>query len=391
MQGPEAPSATFIVMAVALSVVSAIVGLLLPRPRWLVHWKAGHPLWYASPTGSYLRKLALALNGAMVVRLAAQAWTDFTGHKVHIESAEKSSSLEDAQTVPAGCGSNQDIDWYVAEADLQFFQEHMEEEVPVPGASSWVKMCCMELGHLTYTAYRRRLPHGRTEYKSVTIADDSTAQEFMDFYLNDPTRQQWDTMITECGIVESGPAEQRCQVVRWLRTFPFSFINQREYILARRLWRRDGCLYSITKAVDHPRAPEQPGIVRMDSAYSMWRSRTIPDPKQPGRPACETVLLHYENFKIPENLARFAVKHGMSGFVKKMSAAVPEFVANRRLRVDKFSEDPDAHGMKEPANPPPLRTSSGLSSMDSYTSEDSTSCSEADGSPSAQGGECHGG
>lgn len=53
-----------------------------------------------------------------------------------------------------------------------------------------------------------------------------------------------DTMITECGIVESGPAEQRCQVVRWLRTFPFSFINQREYILARRLWRRDGCLYS---------------------------------------------------------------------------------------------------------------------------------------------------
>ena len=35
--------------------------------------------------------------------------------------------------------------------------------------------------------------------------------------------------------------------------------------------------------------------------------------------------------------------------------------------------------MKEPANPPPLRTSSGLSSMDSYTSEDSTSCSEADG------------
>ena len=53
-----------------------------------------------------------------------------------------------------------------------------------------------------------------------------------------------DTMIAECGIVESGPSEQRCQVVRWLRTFPFSFINQREYILARRLWRRDGCLYS---------------------------------------------------------------------------------------------------------------------------------------------------
>ena len=49
------------------------------------------------------------------------------------------------------------------------------------------------------------------------------------------------------------------------------------------------------------------------------------------------------------------------------------------LPLLQFSEDPDAYGMKEPANPPPLRTSSGLSSMDSYTSEDSTSCSEADG------------
>ena len=49
------------------------------------------------------------------------------------------------------------------------------------------------------------------------------------------------------------------------------------------------------------------------------------------------------------------------------------------LLLLQFSEDPDAYGMKALANPPPLRTSSGLSSMDSYTSEDSTSSSEADG------------
>ena len=32
---------------------------------------------------------------------------------------------------------------------------------------------------------------GKTEYKSVTVADNATAQEFMDFYLDDPSRHTW--------------------------------------------------------------------------------------------------------------------------------------------------------------------------------------------------------
>lgn len=146
-----------------------------------------------------------------------------------------------------------------------------------------------------------------------------------------------DTMISDYSIVESGPSEQRCQVVHWLRTFPFSFISQREYVIGRRVWRQDGALYGIMKSIKHPQAPPVSGIVRMDVFYSMWRSRTIPDPKDPSRPACETVLLHHEQFKIPENLSRFAVKHGMAGFVKKMAPAVEAFVAARRQRVDSVS------------------------------------------------------
>ena len=68
-------------------------------------------------------------------------------------------------------------------------------------------------------------------------------------------------------------------------------------------------------------------------------SRTIPCPKGTDRPACETVLLHREDFKIPEKMARFAVRHGMAGFVKKMGAGVHPFVEARRLRVDKVRLD----------------------------------------------------
>lgn len=140
-------------------------------------------------------------------------------------------------------------------------------------------------------------------------------------------------MISDYSIIESGPSEQRCQVVHWLRTFPFSFISQREYVIGRRVWKQDGALYGIMKSIKHPQAPPVSGIVRMDVFYSMWRSRTIPDPKDASRPACETVLLHHEQFKIPEKLSRFAVRHGMAGFVKKMAPAVEAFVAARRERV----------------------------------------------------------
>lgn len=32
---------------------------------------------------------------------------------------------------------------------------------------------------------------GKTEYKSVTVSDNATAREFMDFYLDDPSRHTW--------------------------------------------------------------------------------------------------------------------------------------------------------------------------------------------------------
>lgn len=88
----------------------------------------------------------------------------------------------------------------------------------------------------------------------------------------------------------------------------------------------------LLQIVDHPRAVANPDIVRMDNFYSMWRSRTVPCPKGSDRPACETVLLHHEQFKIPENLARFAVRHGMAGFLKRMGPEVQQFVAERRQR-----------------------------------------------------------
>jgi len=232
------------------------------------------------------------------------------------------------------------------------FKHRIERDGAVPGAGPWEAMMSRDFGGLAYEAWRRTLPvrapllapaaargsagrRGRggterevraqgnkTEYKSVTVASDATAEEFMDFYLDDPTRPKWvrapvgccrrrpcgppqppaarapcavgertrppgsasggplacaclasgqashrvkwftalagltcggragrqDSMISETEVLENGDGRHRCQVVRWMRTFPFSFISKREYVIARRMWRGDdGALYGITK------------------------------------------------------------------------------------------------------------------------------------------------
>ena len=233
--------------------------------------------------------------------------------------------------------------WYVTTADLATFKDVIE----VGSGPAWQQMLHKEWDGCKYTAYRRTLPTGKTEYKSITLSEDATAQEFMDFYLDDDVRPKWDGMITEHQLLESAHDQKhRCQVVRWLRSFPFDFLSRREYVIARRVFPGDdpSTLYAISKTVDHPAAPALPGVVRMSTFYSMWRSRTVPCPQGSDKPIVETVLLHFEDFGIPENLARFAVRHGMAGFVSKMVPFVKEFVAERRTRVGSFKPDPNAYG-----------------------------------------------
>ncbi|KIZ04898.1 hypothetical protein MNEG_3055 [Monoraphidium neglectum] len=208
-------------------------------------------------------------------------------------------------------------------------------------------------GFVKYTAWRRTLPGGKTEYKSVTTAPDVTPQEFMDMYLDDGFRRNWDGMVIHHEVLEHGNFAERQQVVRWIRRFPFAFLSDREYSIARRLFRgADGSLTACTKSVVHPREYKNSSLVRMDVYWSHWRSVAVDCPWGSGKPATQTTLLHHEQFKIPERLARFAVTHGMWGFVRKLSSTVPQYAEARRRRCHPLKEDADAYGAGFAPNPP---------------------------------------
>ncbi|KAL6754172.1 hypothetical protein V8C86DRAFT_2710480 [Haematococcus lacustris] len=353
-------------------VCGAVVGLLMPRP------KPGASGKWALLQAAFLRpnKWALAWHSLVIVREVWYHWTcpgtfRRLAHSVANLARGKAWKFDfpnqdgsdgavaaSAGTPCAAVGSIQAPrnTWYVTEKDLAFFQYHAESGGPAPGASSWEIMMEREIPFIIkYTAWRRTLANGKTEYKSVTHCPDATAEEFMDMYLDDDNRPNWDTMIIQHSVLEQGDLSSRQQVVRWIRRFPFSFISDREYVIAKRVFKQAGALYGLTKAVEHPQAPPPSEVVKMDVFYSMWRSRTVPCPWGTNNPACETLLLHHEQFKIPENLARFAVKHGMWGFVRKLSSETPKFIEQRRKRCPSDQDDPQAFGaafLTAPREPP---------------------------------------
>eukprot|EP00191_Tetraselmis_sp_GSL018_P013785 CAMPEP_0177580536 /NCGR_PEP_ID=MMETSP0419_2-20121207/1614_1 /TAXON_ID=582737 /ORGANISM="Tetraselmis sp., Strain GSL018" /LENGTH=575 /DNA_ID=CAMNT_0019069413 /DNA_START=243 /DNA_END=1968 /DNA_ORIENTATION=+ len=328
----------------------AIVGLLIPRPKWMTQGTRFGVL--LSEYVPYMRQLMLWLHAGMIVREIWNFRQERSGHGKGVASVQRlmGGGQEQSAAHKEGETDTDDSNWYVTRKDLEFYRDRVEREAEVPGAGTWEVICDKKTSELEYISRRRALPNGTTEYKSTTISYDATAEEFMDFFLNDPLRKEWDGMITHTEVIENGDFAAREQVVRWIRSFPFSFMTDREYVLARRVFRIGDCWYGITKGVDHPDAPAS-DVIRVDEIHSMWRSRTIPSPRGDGEHACETVLLHCENMKVPEKLARFAVRHGMWGFVKKMGPCTRSFLQKRRKHVDPFETDPMAFGYNATGGP----------------------------------------
>jgi hypothetical protein len=56
-----------------------------------------------------------------------------------------------------------------------------------------------------------------------------------------------DGMVYHHEVLEHGDFSKRQQVVRWIRRFPFSFLSDREYVIARREFTEGDCIYACSK------------------------------------------------------------------------------------------------------------------------------------------------
>ncbi|GLC60074.1 hypothetical protein PLESTB_001570400 [Pleodorina starrii] len=287
----------------------------------------------------------------------------------------------DADAIAAAAAISRPVHlWYITQQDLDFFRLRAEQDVVVHGAGPWSHMVDREVPHnYRYSAWRRTLANGLTEYRSVMVMPDCSPLEYVDFSFDDAVRCRWEGFMVSAEVLEAGDQRQRQQVVRWIRSFPFGFITDRQYVIARALFSvtPDGVVhaglpaaappaarhgpaaaatpadavpaatfYCVTKAIDHPGANDGTTgrIVQVTDYYSMWRVRSVACPWGGERPAVELMLLHCEDMKVPERLARMSVGLGMRKYVHIQVGHLPGFVTERRSRVAPTQPDPLAYG-----------------------------------------------
>ncbi|KAJ9518604.1 hypothetical protein QJQ45_018641, partial [Haematococcus lacustris] len=264
------------------------------------------------------------------------------------------------EQAPAEAAVSRGHPWYMNEQDAQKVVARTTAQ-DQGSETGWKHMMDKELkGLYKYSAWQRPLPSGLTEYRTVTTSPNTTPLELMEFLLDDSARQNWEAFLIRVQLLEQGDWEgHREQVVRWVRRFPFHFLSDREYLIARKVWATRGGrlvplgqgapnspLYAVTKSLEeHPVAGPATVLVRTSAFDSTWRCRAVPDPWGGPNTAAEVVLLHSEDIKIPEYLAKTAVKLGMAKFVRELADGQAGFQRARRARrLDPQTPDPLGYG-----------------------------------------------
>jgi len=200
--------------------------------------------------------------------------------------------------------------------------------VPREESGEWQEMMDKEDGPSAchYIAWRHILPYGGTEYLSRSVFQRATKEEICDFYNSDTSRDMWDKLLKKQYVIERD-VRTGAEVCFWERQLPV--ISNRDYVFSRRTWKDGDTYYTITKGLKHPKQNENPNVIRVDPYFSAWRMRTIPG-DAPGTTAAECVLLHFEEQKVQQDVARMAVRHGMWGVVKSLCKGFRDFQNTRQ-------------------------------------------------------------
>uniref|UniRef100_A0ACD5TC07 Uncharacterized protein n=1 Tax=Avena sativa TaxID=4498 RepID=A0ACD5TC07_AVESA len=286
---------------------AALVGLLLGwawRPRWAAGIVAtAEPPQFTS-LDFWRAQLPARLRGPF--DYLAGTTTD----------AARQRQQEEAETSFQGSSEMANEELAVGKDDLVNLWRLVEGN---DGGPAWIKMMEKALPNMTYQAWRRDPQNLPSQYQSSTIFENATPEEVRDFFGDDEFRisNKWDDMLISYNTLEE------CQTtgmmkVHWVRKFPF-FCSDREYIIARRIWKLGGAYYCVTKGVPCSSIPRRNKPRRVDLYYSSWCIRAVESRRgNGGSTACEILLFHHEDMGIPNEIAKIGIRQGMWGCVKRI-------------------------------------------------------------------------
>lgn len=209
----------------------------------------------------------------------------------------------------------------ISDEDLDYLWHLVERK---DGGPPWKHMMERSTPNMSYQAWQRDLESGPPQYCSRTVYEDATPELLRDFFWDDEFRVKWDDMLVHAETIEECPITGT-MVVHWVRKFPF-FCSDREYIFARRIWELGRSYYCVTKGVPCPTIPRKDKPRRVDLYYSSWFIQAVESRKGNGQlTACEVLLFHYEDMGIPWEIAKFGVRQGMWGAVRKIERGLRSY------------------------------------------------------------------
>ncbi|KAL7003774.1 hypothetical protein U1Q18_004919 [Sarracenia purpurea var. burkii] len=196
------------------------------------------------------------------------------------------------------------------------------------GGPPWKHMMDRSAPGMSYRAWQREPEIGPPQYCSRTVYEDASPELLRDFFWDDEFRLKWDDMLLHSATIEECPTTGT-MVVHWIRKFPF-FCSDREYIIGRRIWESGRSYYCVTKGVPYPSVPRRDKPRRVDLYYSSWCIQPVTSSKGNGQPTtCEVILFHHEDMGIPWEIAKFGVRQGMWGAVKKIERGLRAYQKER--------------------------------------------------------------
>ncbi|CAH9089552.1 unnamed protein product [Cuscuta epithymum] len=293
-------------------------------------------------------------------------------------SYARNSESETSAPIPQLCPSSSlqpkgEKSVLVDDNDLHQLCQLVEEK---DGGPDWIHMMDRSTPNMSYQAWHRDLQNGLPQYRSRSVYEDATPEVVRDFFWDDEFRLKWDEMLMHAETLEECPTTGT-MMVRWVRKFPF-FCSNREYIIGRRIWKLGQTYCCVTKGVPSPSVPRLDKLRRVDVYYSSWCVRPV-ESKIDGRlSSCEVLLFHHEDMGIPRELAKFGVRQGMWGAVKKIDPGLRAYQKhisseapisraalmaqiNTQISIDKLRSQEGEISSLEVQNPGPTLNPSGRS------------------------------
>ncbi|KAL3521712.1 hypothetical protein ACH5RR_019861 [Cinchona calisaya] len=213
----------------------------------------------------------------------------------------------------------------VTDEDLEHLCRLVERK---DGGPPWKHMMERSTSDMSYQVWQRDPETGPPQYCSRTVYEDATPELLRDFFWDDEFRLKWDDMLLHAETLEECPMTGT-MTVHWIRKFPF-FCSDREYIIGRRIWESGRSYYCVTKGVPCDSVPRRDKPRRVDLYYSSWYIQAVESRKGNGQlHACEVMLFHHEDMGIPWEIAKFGVRQGMWGTVRKIERGVRSYQGTR--------------------------------------------------------------